>query len=322
MPEHDLVTAVTLAAKARSSSPFVGIANGHGTMMFLRKRLKATLEGLVVIDAEVGPYKSELSCLSCDRALIIHAQSPDGRVKAKRVFVPERAWRTSPLLDSWQRSERRKMGRCDCYEFKRLGNCKHLPKSKLDKYAAAIAKLEKQLPREWRPENPAVPKYALEPAEEGTRRHEQAWKLQRGVRREIMRIARSGQATAKIYAAVSKLTVTDFEMVNWQEAYNTPKDAEVMPMYQWITRPVVVKKWSDLRTHDRGRVGDLFEYLKRLWEFCELADKPYHNRKEPAWGAKHYQEWLKDLYERKELTEQIAAIRAEAAGAAGKEQTS
>jgi hypothetical protein len=72
--KHDLIAAVDYARKARGSSPFVGITNGHGTMMFLRERIKITLKGLRIVDAAVTSYRLENGEL-VERALSLPACS-------------------------------------------------------------------------------------------------------------------------------------------------------------------------------------------------------------------------------------------------------
>lgn len=316
---HDLARAVDFARKARGSSPFVGIANGHGTMMFRRDIMRATLKGLEIVDVEVGPYKgsgnAQSSAWECERVLIVHAKSPDGRVRAKRVFIPAKDWKQSPLLESWQRAERRKMGRCDCWEFRRGGTCKHTERRtapKLNKWQKAIAKLEKEMPKEWRPGNPALPEYR-EPASDAERRQWHEWRLQKGVRREVMRLARMKGATAQLYAKVGELTASHYAMTNWEAYFNSTAEERPEPVYALVTEPLKCKKWSELGTDAKRRLdNDLFEYLKVLWKFCGLASKPFREAWEEGsghWGAGHYQQWLKDLWERRRIQAQIDAIR-------------
>jgi hypothetical protein len=339
---HDLVKAVDYARKAKGSSPFVGIANGQGTMMFLRHRMKATLKGLDIVDVEVGPYESNGNAQSypwkCERALIVHAKSPDGRVKSKRVFIPEKTWKMSTRLTSWQRTELRKMGRCDCWPFHDSGTCAHVERHrqpKLDKYQKAIAKLEKQIPREWRPGNPAVAECSREPASADHRRDWMLWRVQKDTRRAVMALAiRTGWKhshrtqvkadlnSTKLYVELAKLTAQHYTMTNHDDYFNRgDRNRVVVPEYALGSWPLKVTKWGEITEYARRKdnLGSLWDYIAQLWRYCGLAGKPHRDdwRDEQSyWGARHYQQWLKDLWERRQLQEQIAAIRAEAGGGA------
>jgi len=132
----DLIAAVDYARKSRGG-PFVGVADGHGPMMFNRQLFKASLKGLKIMSAEVAPWRET------KRALHVFAVGEN--VKARRVFVPVLDWKQSKLLGAWQRANLRSMGRCDCYEFHRFGSCKHIQSKPQGKHEAAIAKLEKQV---------------------------------------------------------------------------------------------------------------------------------------------------------------------------------
>lgn len=256
-------------------------------MMFRRQLVKVSLKGLRLLDASVIEWQGQ-------KALEVHAIGE--RVKARRVFVPERAWKISPLLASWQRSNLRDMGRCNCWDFRREGNCKHLESRKpKTKHERAIEKLEREMPREYRPENPAV--VVGSTADEGYRHQWSLWHSQKAMRRKVMKLAlRTGWkhshrsrieadlSSARLYAELSKLGF-DF------------------------------KKWGDITGSYREyhKLNTIWDYIGRLWEFCGLGSQPnrYEWDDEPEWGSKRYQSWLEDLHERKAIQEQIAAIRAE-----------
>ncbi len=326
---HDLIAAVDFARRARGSSPFVGIANGRGTMMFSRQRLKATLKGLEIVSAEVGPFVSEMSRLSSERALIVQARSADGKVKARRVFIPDVLWKQSPLLTSWQRAKRRKMGRCDCYEFERTGTCTHVqPKVKLTPHERAIKKLRKEMLREWRPSNPAVACEGTEVSADH-RREWHLWYLQKPTRRAVMRLAlrtgwkhshriqvKANLNSTKLYAELEKLSSVWYNMTNHQAYFNSADlDVKVKPEYALGSSPLRAKKWGEFTEYQRrsANLGNLWDYIARLWEFCGLVKRPRRDRTEPSWGAERYLPWLRDLWERRMIEEQIKAIEAEAA---------
>jgi len=334
-PEIDLIARVEAARRAKGTSPFVGIATPKGTLMLRRDVLKKSLQGLRVIDAELIEAKEGMITGTLDfyagrtsyrshLALRVHAVGE--RAKAVRLYIHQ-PWKIGAGvfhkdLESWQRANMRKWGVCDCYDFARHKTCSHIEtatRPKLNKYEKAIAKLEKEMPRERRPQNPAVSEYQPQLASADERRSWHTWKLQKGTRRAVMAIARRGArdlSSTQIYAEVAKLTAPYFGMVNHHEVFNgsSPRPE---PVYQLETHSITVRKWGEITARQREHAGlqNLFYYMNKLWEFCGLEEKPrgkkYYEHA-PTWGADHYKSWLHDLHTRKQLESQIAAIRAEA----------
>jgi hypothetical protein len=116
------------------------------------------------------------------------------------------------------------------------------------------------------------------------------WKREAGVRRWI-------QLQARLLRA------------NKPETVNTTNQ-----LYRVLReRGVEVKKWSELKTHDKERCGgDLFGYLKILWEFCGLSRKPgywFDSLGIRMFGPEHYEYWLDHLHQVKELEMMIQAIK-------------
>lgn len=330
--EFDLSERVDAARKARGNSPFVGIATNKGTVMLRRDVLKKSLAGLRVIEAELVESKDGMITGDLQfrdgrtkycAHLAIRVYAAGERVKSVRLYIHQ-PWKIGggmlhPLLESWQRANMRKYGVCDCHDFYRRKTCSHVEtatRPKLNKYEKAIAKLEKEMPREWRPGNPAVQMCERPPASDSQRRQWREWYLQKDARRKVMALARRGTKdlnSTKLYAEVAKLTALHIVMTNWDAVFNgdSPRPE---PVYTVETWPIVIKKWGEVivRERERGNTKDLFAYLEKLWQFCGLTTKPAGYDHGPTWGADHYKSWLQDLHTRKQLVEQIAAIRAEA----------
>jgi hypothetical protein len=340
--DDDLAARVDTARKLRGTSPFVGIATVRGTVMIRREVLRKSLSGLRVLYAELITSEDDSDMIRGQfrhdngketwqaqyRARVaIRVYAVGERVKATRLYTHQE-WKGSALLASWQRAEQRKYGVCDCREFYRQKICSHVAtatRPKMDKYQKAIAKLEKAMPREWRPENPTVSKYEAEPASDSVRRQWREWHMQRDTRRAVMAIARRGQkdyGSARIYAEVSRLMASRIVETNFMERLNASPDIRSAPIYAVEVYPVTITKWGELTAYARERkgLGDLFGYLKRLWEFCGLREKPYQDHIALKWGAEHYREWLKDVHRKREIESMIAGLKAEAAEAAEESQ--
>lgn len=336
--EIDLAARVDAARKAKGTSPFVGIATERGTVMLRRDVLKKSLQGLRVIEAELvesedgtitGDLYFDAGRTSYRAKLAIRVYAIGERVKSVRLFIHQ-PWKIGsgvmhPLLESWQRANMRKWGVCDCHDFYRRKTCKHVEtatRPKMNKYEKAIAKLEKEMPREWRPGNPAVEMCDRPPADDHLRRRWLAWTLQKDARRAVMALARRGThgdlSSTKLYAEVAKLIAPHIAIANQQEildALNAGKPTTEWPkeIYAVEVRPITIKKWGEITAYERdhGNTPDLFAYLGKLWQFCGLTTKPARYDHGPRWGAEHYKAWLRDLHTRKQLISQIAAIRAE-----------
>jgi len=262
--------------------------------------------------------------------LAIRVYAVGEHVKSVRLFTHQ-PWKTGAGvfhkdLESWHRANMRKWGVCDCHDFYRRKTCSHVEtatRPKLDKYQKAIAKLQKEMPHEWRPGNPAVEMCDRPTPNDYLRRQWQAWTLQKDARRAVMALARRGTKdlnSTKIYTEVAKLTALHVVMTNWEERFHAVPGTRPEPVYEVKALPIAIKKWGEITTKQRERAGveNLFDYMNKLWEFCGLAEKPWGKKyyeHEPTWGAEHYKTWLRDLHTRKQLISQIAAIRAEAEGA-------
>ena len=341
--EFNLSERVDAARKAKGTSPFVGIATPRGTVMLRRDVLRKSLQGLRIIEAEL--VESEDGTITGDlyfadgrtsyrSRLGIRVYAIGERVKAVRLYIHQ-PWKIGggmlhPLLKSWQRANMRKYGLCDCHDFyRRKKMCKHVEtatRPKQNKYEKAIAKLEKEMPGEWRPENPAVSNQIRHQgiviecerpvASESQRRQWREWYLQKDARRAVMALAKRGTkdlSSAKLYAEVAKITAPHIVMTNHEEYFYAVGNAKPDPIYEIRTYPITVKKWGEVTAYERDRgTPDLFAYLNKLWQFCGLTTKPAGYDHGPTWGAEHYKSWLHDLYTRKQLIEQIAAIRLEA----------
>lgn len=338
----DLSERVDAARKAKGTSPFVGIATPKGTIMLRRDVLKKSLAGLRIIEAELvtakdgmitgnfcfDPQSADLGRLAQYRSsLAIRVYAVGERVKATRLYVHQ-PWKIGagvfhPLLESWQRANMWKYGVCDCHDFYRRKMCSHVEtatRPKQNKYEKAIAKLEKEMPREWRPGNPAVEMCERPLASDSQRRQWHEWYLQKDARRAVMALGRRGTkdlSSAKLYAEVAKLTAPHIVTVNQQEilgALNSGKLTTEWPRERYTVeiQPLTIKKWGEVTAYERDRgTPDIFAYLNKLWQFCGLITKPAGYDHDPTWGADHYKNWLDDLHTRKQLAEQITAIKAE-----------
>jgi hypothetical protein len=78
-------------------------------------------------------------------------------------------------------------------------------------------------------------------------------------------------------------------------------------------RGLSVRKWTDLRKHERMHLKDSFHaYLNHMWKYCGLHQKPYtfQIEKHGTMGADHYTPWLERVREYKALAAEIATIEA------------
>lgn len=319
----DAADAVRAALAQKGRSPFIGIACGAKTVLIRREVFKKSLAGLRIVDAELvtadegGVIRGQFvpegdttpKTYRATHAIRVYAAGKG--VRATRLFLHQdpRDYRNRQTLLDWKKSELTKRER---------------PKE--NKYQKRIGVLERKLAKLGplrRPINPAiVPDH--ETAEAYTRRVEHLWHLQRPVRRAVMALARRGKTdltSAQLYRELEKLTKPVYEQTNRQEVLdwiNTSgnPDTAPVPTYILADSPLTVTKWGEIteRQRERAELGNIWDYLAKLWEFCGLQDKPGRWQYERPWGPKRYYEWQAARNERREIELEIKALR-EMAGA-------
>jgi hypothetical protein len=320
---------VTEALRQKGNAPFIGIRIGGRTVCIKLEVFKKSMNRLKVVDAELvvadektgkvqGSYcpwtssggnsewNSSKMCYeqkecvwslgkpveySVVYALRVYAV---GRgVKASRLFLAQnvRSYDNRKLIYEWRKAEAKKRER-----------------PKLGKVVKEIQKLERQLhklPKLERPYNPAVLRESrMSPDEDAyVRQQEHLWHLQKDTRRKVMRLARRGNkdlTSTQLYWELAGIVAPEYVETEDSSTIRLAamNSSEPIPpkVYVLAERPLTVTKWGELTAYarDRKQLGDIWDYLKRLWEFCGFAEKPerYSSRSlSESWGASRYSYW-------------------------------
>lgn len=253
------------------------------------------------------------------------------------------SWPLKQRTDEWLRLERRKHGRCDCWDFRRLGSCSHVEMQAaraegktLTPRQRKIAALERELAG-IQLHAPSYPwklserlcqnceerdywhtrsdfrnhcgNYTPGPAcVNRERNHWLAWHKQREVRRGIMQRMRAWRAARSMNSTANLYKIVNELLL---QVY-AGSSSGIVGLEGVLTHRVTVKPWSKLNTAERRRMEDDFGiYLSRLWESCGLISKPYADRGDLIWSRERYVDWLEQLHQRNELAGMIAALKAE-----------
>lgn len=309
--DTDVTEAVTTALKQKGNGPFIGIPCGMKTVLIRRTVFKLSLAGLRIVTAEYVPMEGQPGA-----AIRVYATGE--HVKATRLFLHQnpREYRNQVILKEWKAQQ-----------------IKKIASPKLNKYQKQISKLERQLRKLGplhRPHNPAIVSDKGTVAE-SIRQDWHLWKLQKPTRRAIMRLARIApqtMSTAQLYKELAGLlkaipvyeTANTAELLEWINGDHEGKRPK--ERYTLTTAERIPTKWGELTASDRERakLGDFWDYLKRLWEFCGLESKPYRSKVdwdldeekryfERHWGRERYYTWQAAKNERRQLEYMIADLK-------------
>ena len=281
----------------RATAPIVGIPlEGEEPFAVSRSLLVESLKGLKVIDAGVQLHlETGKPC-----QLVVYAVGKG--VKAVRKFNPcAGILGHSVRLDLWYWAGKEREKR------------KAPPKVRTTAREKQLTRLRKQLEKMGKPEPPLHPfrpsQYGdtAQQIRERDRKEVEGWERLVAEGCQVERPLTMGQRWRKW-----KQEAGIRRWVQLQARLCKAGKMTTTRLYRVLSeRGIRVKKWSDLRTHDKERCRDLFGYLGKLWEFSGLWEKPsywFERERDYTLGPEHYQGWLESLREYKELESMIAGV--------------
>lgn len=275
----------------KATAPIVGIPlPGERPFCIRRDLLSDSLKGLKIVDAGI---QLPLDGNRRNARLVVYAAGD--RVQAIRRFAPLGSY--EPLLQ-WVKNERKKRA---------------TPKVRTSARQKEILKLQKKLAKLGTPAAPMHPLLSNRDTAQDIRKS------------DAERLANWDRWVADGYPECRKPLTNGEQWAAWKreapirrwiqtQARECRKGKlSTAQLYRTLAeREIVARKWSELKTHDKERCGNLWGYLVILWQFCGLHGKrawyfePY---KMPACGREHYSHFVEWVAEYRQLVSLIATLQ-------------